>query len=57
MAPRTKAARQSVSAKCPVCKGTGEVPITVRVGRKRRPVGQQNGYCLRCLGTGEAPTD
>ncbi|MEV5280750.1 hypothetical protein [Streptomyces sp. NPDC052811] len=57
MAPRTQAARKPASAECPVCKGTGEVPITVRVGRRRRAVGQQNGYCLTCFGTGEAPTD
>ncbi|WP_406516766.1 hypothetical protein [Streptomyces sp. NBC_00134] len=42
---------------CDPCKGTGEVPVSVRIGRKRRVVGQQNGLCLNCLGTGEAPTD
>ncbi len=42
---------------CPVCKGTGEVARTVRVGRKHRAVGQQTGLCLNCLGSGEAPAD
>ncbi|MET8082306.1 hypothetical protein [Streptomyces sp. NPDC005303] len=41
-------------AKCPTCKGTGEVSRTVRVGRRQRPVGQQTGLCLACLGSGEA---
>ncbi|MFJ4786026.1 hypothetical protein [Streptomyces sp. NPDC088794] len=40
---------------CPVCHGTGEVSRTVRVGRKRRPVGDQTGFCLNCLGAGEIP--
>jgi hypothetical protein len=31
------------------------VAATVRVGRKRRPVGQQDGLCLNCLGSGLAP--
>ncbi|MGW2820845.1 hypothetical protein ACWC24_07540 [Streptomyces sp. NPDC001443] len=42
-------------APCPVCKGTGEVARTVRVGRNRRTVGQQTGLCLNCLGSGNAP--
>ncbi|WP_306184841.1 hypothetical protein [Streptomyces sp. MK5] len=42
---------------CPDCKGSGEVPTTVLVGRKRRAVGKQSGFCLTCLGTGEAPGD
>ncbi|MDT9699291.1 hypothetical protein [Streptomyces sp. P17] len=42
---------------CPPCKGTGEVSRTVHVGRKHRPVGQQTGICLACLGSGEASTD
>ncbi|MGW6403288.1 hypothetical protein [Streptomyces sp. NPDC055134] len=50
--PRPPAATQ-----CGPCQGTGEVPVSVRVGRKRRVVGQQNGLCLNCLGTGEAATD
>jgi DnaJ-class molecular chaperone len=37
---------------CEPCKGSGQVAITVRVGRKRRPVGQQDGICLTCFGTG-----
>lgn len=40
---------------CPVCKGTGSVPVTVRVGRRRRPVGQQDGICLNCFGSGTDP--
>ncbi|MFJ7337897.1 hypothetical protein ACIQUU_32200 [Streptomyces sp. NPDC101116] len=43
-------------AKCPTCKGSGEVSRTVRVGRKRRTVGRQTGLCLTCLGSGQAPT-
>ncbi|WUC16727.1 hypothetical protein OG256_31185 [Streptomyces sp. NBC_00564] len=41
-------------AKCEPCKGTGEIPRTVRAGRKQRVVGQQTGICLACLGSGEA---
>lgn len=37
---------------CSVCDGTGEVSRTVRVGRRRRVVGEQTGMCLTCLGTG-----
>ncbi|MFB7637037.1 hypothetical protein ACFC0M_39660 [Streptomyces sp. NPDC056149] len=40
---------------CLVCKGTGEVARTVRVGRRHRVVGEQTGLCLNCLGSGEAP--
>jgi hypothetical protein len=39
-----------------VCKGTGQVAVTVRVGRRHRLVGQQEGMCLTCFGSGEAPT-
>ncbi|HEX5568761.1 MAG TPA: hypothetical protein VFY14_17860 [Streptomyces sp.] len=42
---------------CPDCQGSGEIPTTVLVGRKRRAVGKQSGFCLTCLGTGDAPTD
>ncbi|MYY05056.1 MULTISPECIES: hypothetical protein [unclassified Streptomyces] len=42
---------------CSPCDGSGMVAATVRVGRKRRPVGQQDGICLNCLGSGLAPTD
>ncbi|EHM27370.1 hypothetical protein ACFWVT_23265 [Streptomyces cyaneofuscatus] len=42
-------------APCQPCGGTGNVAITVRVGRKRRPVGQQDGLCLNCLGSGTDP--
>ncbi|MBQ1088234.1 hypothetical protein [Streptomyces sp. B93] len=42
---------------CPVCKGTGEVSRTVRVGRKRRTVGAQTGLCLNCLGSGQITAD
>ncbi len=41
-------------ALCAVCKGTGQVAVTVRVGRRHRNVGQQEGVCLTCLGTGQA---
>ncbi|MEW2123117.1 hypothetical protein AB0891_05260 [Streptomyces sp. NPDC007259] len=40
---------------CKPCGGTGNVPTTVRVGRKRRPVGQQDGLCLNCFGAGTDP--
>ncbi|MBT2380064.1 hypothetical protein J7E90_22705 [Streptomyces sp. ISL-111] len=43
------------SAVCSPCDGSGMVAATVRVGRKRRPVGQQDGLCLNCLGSGLAP--
>ncbi|MGW7612290.1 hypothetical protein ACWGKW_34555 [Streptomyces sp. NPDC054766] len=43
-----------VPPKCGPCNGTGEVARTIRVGRKRRTVGQQAGICLACFGTGEA---
>jgi len=43
-------------APCEVCKGTGQVAVTVRVGRRHRLVGQQEGMCLSCFGSGEAPT-
>ncbi|SEE24436.1 hypothetical protein SAMN05216489_05965 [Streptomyces sp. 3213] len=42
---------------CSVCQGTGEVSRTVQVGRKRRVVGKQTGFCLNCLGSGEAPAE
>ncbi|NEB70519.1 hypothetical protein G3I39_26170 [Streptomyces fulvissimus] len=40
---------------CSTCDGSGMVAATVRVGRKRRQVGQQDGLCLNCLGSGLAP--
>ncbi|MFB4424526.1 hypothetical protein C5F59_026015 [Streptomyces sp. QL37] len=58
MATRTTKPKPSTStelAACQPCGGTGNVPTTVRVGRKRRPVGQQDGLCLNCLGSGTAP--
>lgn len=51
-APKTTASTEP--AKCPTCKGTGEVSRTVYVGRKRRAAGHQTGICLTCLGSGEA---
>ncbi|MEU7332615.1 hypothetical protein [Streptomyces parvus] len=42
-------------AVCSPCDGSGMVAATVRVGRKRRPVGQQDGLCLNCLGSGTDP--
>lgn len=41
---------------CETCDGTGYVTRTVLVGRRdrQRPVGQQDGWCLSCLGTGYA---
>ncbi|MGP3636847.1 hypothetical protein ACTU45_26410 [Streptomyces sp. 24-1644] len=43
------------STACQPCGGNGTVAATVRVGRKRRPVGQQDGLCLNCLGSGTNP--
>ena len=47
-----KASAPDDPVKCRPCGGTGTVAATVRVGRKRRPVGQQDGLCLNCFGTG-----
>ncbi|AXE86353.1 hypothetical protein [Streptomyces sp. Go-475] len=55
MATPGTAAGQSEANDCPVCHGTGEVARPVRVGRKRRVVGEQSGLCLNCLGSGQAP--
>ncbi|MFJ2877487.1 hypothetical protein ACIPJN_09135 [Streptomyces sp. NPDC086796] len=57
MAPKRTTTAKPVAepAPCEPCGGTGNVPVTVRVGRKRRPVGQQDGLCLACLGSGTAP--
>ncbi|WP_369186360.1 hypothetical protein [Streptomyces sp. R08] len=55
--PKAAVPASAEPAKCPVCKGTGEVSRTVHVGRKRRAVGQQTGLCLNCLGSGEAPAE
>ncbi|MFK0105188.1 hypothetical protein [Streptomyces sp. NPDC091217] len=57
MAKQQTTRPQDQPAPCPVCKGSGEVSRTVEVGRKRRTVGKQTGFCLNCLGSGEAPTD
>lgn len=54
--PTTTAPAPVEPAPCQPCGGSGNVAITVRVGRKRRPVGQQDGLCLNCLGEGTAPT-
>ncbi|MEU6853538.1 hypothetical protein ABZ901_26890 [Actinacidiphila alni] len=48
----TKPAEQPPA--CEVCKGTGQVAVTVRVGRRHRVAGQQEGMCLSCFGTGQA---
>ncbi|MFH9998601.1 hypothetical protein ACH4NR_00090 [Streptomyces globisporus] len=53
--PTTTAPAPVEPAPCQPCGGTGNVAITVRVGRKRRPVGQQDGICLNCLGSGTDP--
>ncbi|MFI6543353.1 hypothetical protein ACIBO9_08910 [Streptomyces prunicolor] len=57
MATPDTAARETDAKDCPVCHGTGEVSRTVQVGRKRRAVGKQTGFCLNCLGSGEAPAE
>ncbi|MFD8409527.1 hypothetical protein ACFV1G_33195 [Streptomyces anulatus] len=51
--PKSPATPEPVT--CSPCDGSGMVAATVRVGRKRRPVGQQDGLCLNCLGTGANP--
>ncbi|MEU2478128.1 hypothetical protein ABZ571_10345 [Streptomyces sp. NPDC013130] len=51
----TKPTASTEPAVCQPCGGTGNVPTTVRVGRKRRPVGQQDGLCLNCFGSGTDP--
>ncbi|MFF3749522.1 hypothetical protein ACFYYH_03520 [Streptomyces sp. NPDC002018] len=43
--------------KCATCKGSGLVAVAVRVGRRHRNVGQQEGFCLACFGTGNATSD
>ncbi|WP_046506420.1 hypothetical protein [Streptomyces odonnellii] len=43
--------------KCATCKGSGLVAVTVRVGRRHRNVGQQEGFCLACFGSGDASSD
>jgi DnaJ-class molecular chaperone len=55
MAARKPAARKHHVDDCPVCKGTGNVPVLVRVGRARQVIGTQTGLCLNCLGSGHAP--
>jgi DnaJ-class molecular chaperone len=46
------AVAEPVPEECPTCKGTGTVAVTVHVGRRHRIVGQQDGMCLACFGTG-----
>ncbi|WP_095936651.1 hypothetical protein [Streptomyces sp. Tue6028] len=52
--PRKATVPVPAAKQCGPCNGTGEVARTVRVGRTKRPVGQQTGICLACFGTGEA---
>ncbi|MCF2531322.1 hypothetical protein [Yinghuangia soli] len=40
---------------CTACEGGQTVTVPVRVGRARRRVGSQDGWCLRCFGTGTEP--
>ncbi|MGP3636288.1 hypothetical protein ACTU45_23515 [Streptomyces sp. 24-1644] len=51
----TKPPTDPAPAACQPCGGSGTVAATVRVGRKRRPVGQQDGLCLNCFGSGTDP--
>lgn len=46
-----------VPVACEFCEGTGLVSKTVRVGRRQRNVGAQQGACLTCWGTGETSPD
>ncbi|MFF5107381.1 hypothetical protein [Streptomyces sp. NPDC000134] len=55
MTTRKRPAPKVKTKVCEPCKGTGEVPRPVQVGRKRRLVGHQAGICLGCFGTGFAP--
>lgn len=43
---------EPVPEECPACKGAGTVAVTVRVGRRHRVVGEQDGMCLACFGSG-----
>lgn len=52
--PAKPAAPPAEPPDCSVCKGTGQVAVTVRVGRSHRTVGSQEGMCLSCFGTGTA---
>ncbi|MEV0121633.1 hypothetical protein AB0I16_08745 [Streptomyces sp. NPDC050703] len=54
-----KLAAKPAVAKCPDCKGMGEIAETVRVGARkgRATTDQQAALCLTCWGSGEAPTD
>ncbi|MCF3960389.1 hypothetical protein [Streptomyces fuscigenes] len=52
---RTKAKAPAEPPVCPSCTGSGQVARTVRVGRRQRVVGQQEGLCLTCLGSGLDP--
>ncbi|MCF3961395.1 hypothetical protein [Streptomyces fuscigenes] len=52
---RTATKPPSEPPACPSCKGSGQVARTVRVGRRQRVVGQQEGLCLTCLGSGLDP--
>ncbi|QMU74395.1 hypothetical protein GXW83_06935 [Streptacidiphilus sp. PB12-B1b] len=45
----------TVPVPCEPCQGTGQVGNPVRVGRRHRNVGEQQGACLACWGSGEAP--
>ncbi|MFI6981525.1 hypothetical protein ACIBSV_23420 [Embleya sp. NPDC050154] len=48
--------RRPRARKCPDCKGSGQISTTVRVGKgsAARPVGEQEGLCLTCFGSGLA---
>ncbi|MFI0899096.1 hypothetical protein [Streptomyces sp. NPDC020983] len=50
--PAKPAPAEPVPAPCEACKGTGTVAVTVRVGRRHRVVGRQDGMCLNCFGSG-----
>lgn len=54
MATKKKTASAPAPVACGECHGSGIVPVTVRVGRRRRVAGQQDGVCLACLGTGQS---
>ena len=56
--PRKRPARKPAApVPCEPCEGTGLVSKPIRVGRRQRNVGSQQGACLACWGTGETVPD
>jgi DnaJ-class molecular chaperone len=53
--PTSTPKAKEAGAPCDPCKGSGLVAQAVRVGRGRQKVGDQQGTCIACWGTGENP--